>query len=166
MVQSKEASRQHSSGQNTQSDLAAQQQQLALLQMYGLQSNAAAVSGYMAVPYSMQEVQMRMQSFVQPAPLVSTAGISLVKQAAGVPNQMVARGALESDPNLNAVHMMSGIHLQQAPFAHVPMAALAPSDLSVHGSTAGGSWVTPVPVIGSCIINPFQPGIMPTSWVK
>ena len=132
--------------------------------MYGLQPNAAAVPGYMAVPYSMQEVQMRMQSFVQPAPLASTAGISLVKQTTGVPNQMVARGALESNPNLNAVHMMNGVHLQ-APFAHVPVAALAPSDLNMHSSTTG-SWVAPVPVISSCIINPFQPGIMPTSWVK
>ena len=132
--------------------------------MYGLQPNAAAMSGYMAVPYSMQEVQMRMQSFMQPAPMVSTAGISLVKQAAGVPNQMVAGGALDSDLNL---HMVNGIHLQ-APFTHVPVATLAPNDLSnavMHGSTTG-SWIAPVPVIGSCIINPFQPGIMPTSWVK
>ena len=135
-------------------------QQVALMQMYNLQPNAA-LPGYMAMPYSLQEVQMRMQSFMQPAataggpPLVTNTGISLVKQMARAPNQMAP------DSNLN-LQMVNGV---QAPFPHsVPIATLAPSDYVFHG--APESWMAPVPVFGSCIVNPFQPGIMATSWVK
>ena len=51
--------------------------------------------------------------------------------------------------------------------------ALAPADMGnaafLHSQGGGASWVTPttVPVIGSCVINPLQPGFLATtSWVK
>lgn len=157
------------SRQNTQPDAAVVAQQLALLQVYGLQPNMATVPGYMAVPYSMQEVQLRMQSFVPPSAVASlggNAGIPLAKPADGTPNQM----AVDSSLNLNSVQVMNGLHFQTPFTQSVPIAAatLAPNDLnSVMMQGTAGSWMAPVPVIGNCIINnPFQPGIMATSWVK
>lgn len=157
-----------------------QQQQLALLQMYGLPAVPAAPmpGSYMAVPYSsVQEVQLRMHQLAA-ASNVHT-GISLVKP---VGMDSMGRGAAtESMLSLNpggsatAVQMVNSLHLQAAPFAAaaghtVPLAAVAaaPSDLNsaVFHSTASGQWMAPVPVVGSCIVNPLQPGIMTTPWVK
>ena len=70
------------------------------------------------------------------------------------------------------IQMVNGLHLQAGPFAGhtVPLAAVAaaPSDLNnaVFHSAASGQWMAPVPVVGSCIVNPLQPGIMATPWVK
>jgi len=176
VLQSKEAgSRQHLNGHHPPpTDAMAVQHQLALLQQaYSLPPNAA-LPGYMTVPYSMQEVQLRMQSsFVHPgAAVMNSVGAPLVKPVVATAPSQITVGKMESDMNLNSVHMMSGVHLQ-APLAHsLPLAAVAPSDLNnavLQGAPlpAAGSWVVPaVPVMGSCIINPFQPGIMATSWVK
>ena len=159
-----------------------QQQQLALLQMYGLHAASAvpttvpaAVPGYMAVPYSsMQEVQLRMHQLAAAANVTGASlhpGVSVVKP---VGMDSVAPGT-ESLLSLNpagAVQMVNGLHLQAAPFAAhtVPLAAVAaaPSDLNnaVFHSAASGQWMAPVPVVGSCIVNPLQPGIMATPWVK
>ena len=56
------------------------------------------------------------------------------------------------------------------PHHGVPM-AIAPVELNAASSAAliqahNGSWAAPVPVIGSCVVNPIQPGMMVTSWVK
>ena len=174
VLQSKEGgSRQHANGHHP-SDAMAVQHQLALLQQaYGLPPNAA-LPGYMTVPYSMQEVQLRMQSsFVHPgAAVMNSVGAPLVKPVVAAAPSHVTVGKVESDVNLNSVHMMSGVHFP-APLAHsLPMAAVAPSDLNdavLQGAPlpTAGSWVVPaVPVMGSCVINPFHPGIMATSWVK
>ncbi len=119
-----------------------------------------------AVPsYSLQDLHMRMQSYAPTLPgapgaaLVANAGISLVKPAAGMPTVV----------DSNSMSLVNGLHLQ-APFAQsMPVAAtLAPSDLNTAAVMHGpqGSWVGPVPVFGSCIVNPFPPGMMATSWVK
>lgn len=165
-LQSKEAaSRQQVNGHHP--DVVAVQHQLAMVQqMYGLPPNAALPT-FMAVPFSMQEVQLRMQqSFMHPGAPVNSTGAPLVKPVVGMPNQ-IAVGRVDSNVNM---HMMNGVQLQ-APFAHsVPMAAMAPSDLNagiLQGVPAAGSWVVPaVPLMG-IINNPFQqPGIKATSWVK
>ena len=167
-LQSKEAASRHQTNGH-HPDVVAVQHQLAMLQqMYGLPPNAALPATFMAVPFSMQEVQLRMQqqSFMHPGAPVNSTGTSLVKPIVGAPNQ-IAVGRLDSNVNM---HMMNGVHLQ-APFAHsVPMAAVAPSDLNtgiLQGVPAAGSWVVPsVPLMG-IINNPFQqPGIKATSWVK
>ena len=166
-----------------------QQQQLALLQMYGVPAasavpTATAVPGYMAVPYSsMQEVQLRMHQLAVAANATTTGaaslhpGVSLVKPV-GMDGSIPAESLLSLNPAAAAtagtVHMVNGLHLQAAPFATahtVPLAAVAaaPSDLNnavFHGA-ASGQWMAPtVPVVGSCIVNPLQPQIMATPWVK
>ena len=147
----------------------------------------AAVPGYMAVPYSsVQDVQLRMHQLAVAANAATTGaaaaslhpGVSLVKpvgidgSGGGVP----AESLLSLNP-AGAVQMVNGLHLQAAPFAAatahtaVPLAAVAaaPSDLNnavFHGA-ASGQWMAPtVPVVGSCIVNPLQPQIMATPWVK
>ena len=161
-----------------------QQQQLALLQMYGLPAAvpAAAMPGsYMAVPYSsVQEVQLRMHQLAAAANVVHP-GVSLVKPV-GMDSMAAAaaHGAAPTESLLHlnpsggaaAVQMVNGLHLQAAPFASqtVPLAAVAaaPNDLNnavFHGA-ASGQWMAPVPVVGSCIVNPLQPGIMTAPWVK
>ena len=110
-------------------------------------------------------------------------GVSLVKPVVGMDS--VAGGAetlLSFNPAAAAaatcgpttVQMVNGLHLQAAaPFGghSIPLAAVAaaPSDVNnavFHGA-ASGQWMAPVPVVGSCIVNPLQqPGIMATPWVK
>lgn len=165
-----------------------QQQQLALLQMYGLPATsgvptAAAVPSYMAVPYSsVQEVQLRMHQLAVATNAATTGaaslhpGVSLVKPV-GMDGGIPAESLLSLNPaaaTAGTVHMVNGLHLQAAPFAAahtVPLAAVAaaPSDLNnavFHGA-ASGQWMAPtVPVVGSCIVNPLQPQIMATPWVK
>ena len=162
-----------------------QQQQLALLQMYGLPAAsavpAAAVPSYMAVPYSsMQEVQLGMHQLAVATNTAAGAaslhpGVSLVKPI-GM-DGMTAESLLSLNhaaATAGAVQMVNGLHLQAAPFATahtVPLAAVAaaPSDLNnaVFHSAASGQWMGPtVPVVGSCIVNPLQPQIMATPWVK
>lgn len=166
-LQSKEAASRHQANGH-HPDVVAVQHQLAMVQqMYGLPPNAALPTTFMAVPFSMQEVQLRMQqSFMHPGAPVNSTGAPLVKPVVGVPNQ-IAVGRVDSNVNM---HMMNGVHLQ-GPYAHsVPMAAMAPSDLNtgiLQGVPAPGSWVVPaVPLMG-IINNPFQqPGIKATSWVK
>ena len=141
----------------------------------------------MAVPYtSVQEVQLRMHQLavaanaaaattgVNAAASLHPSGISLVKPV-GMDGGIPAESLLSLNP-AGTVQMVNGLHLQAAPFAAaahtaVPLAAVAaaPSDLNnaVFHGTASGQWMAPtVPVVGSCIVNPLQPQIMATPWVK
>ena len=149
----------------------------------------ATVPGYMAVPYSsVQDVQLRMHQLAVAANAATTGaaaaaslhpGISLVKPVGpgmdGSGGGIPAESLLSLNP-AGTVQMVNGLHLQAAPFAAatahtVPLAAVAaaPSDLNnavFHGA-ASGQWMAPtVPVVGSCIVNPLQPQIMATPWVK
>lgn len=138
-------------------------QQMALLQMYGVQTTA--VPGYMAmpgVPYSMPEVQLRNVSFVPhtaPTALFMDAAnvLSVKPMAAGITSQA------SDSSNLN-VQMVNGVQL--LPYTQsLPVAAVMPSGINtaVQGSYIGP---VPVPVIGNCVLNPCQPGVMATPWVR
>ena len=139
-------------------------QQMALLQMYGVPTTA--VPGYMAmpgVPYSMPEVQLRNLSFVpHTAPtalFMDTSNVLSVKPVTGATSQ-----ASESS-NVNSVMPMVG-GVQLLPYTQsLPMAAVMPSGVNstVHGSYIGP---VPVPVIGNCVLNPCQPGVMVAPWVR
>ena len=165
-----------------------QQHQLALLQMYGLPAAAPAIpatampGGYMAVPYSsMQEVQMRMNQLAAAASVTGASlhpGVSLVKPVGMDSMTNGAETLLSLNPAAAAcgpatVQMVNGLQLQAAPYGShsIPIAAVAaaPTDVNnavFHGA-ASGQWMAPVPVVGSCIVNPLQqPGIMATPWVK
>ena len=166
-----------------------QQHQLALLQMYGLPAAAPAIpatampGGYMAVPYSsMQEVQMRMNQLAAAASVTGASlhpGVSLVKpvgmdsMTSGAETLLSLNPAAAGACGPATVQMVNGLHLQATPYGShsIPIAAVAaaPSDMNnavFHGA-ASGQWMAPVPVVGSCIVNPLQqPGIMATPWVK
>ena len=97
--------------------------------------------------------------------------------AAVAPDQLQVHGALPGHPTHQPhpqASQLLGIHLPAVyPTQGVPMAALAHNDMSSAMTTTtlvqgqNGSWLTPaVPVIGSCIVNPLQPGMLATSWVK
>lgn len=60
----------------------------------------------------------------------------------------------------------AGLSLQQQHMAQLAMAHGNPAIM--HGPSAiAGSWVAPVPVMNSCVINnPFQPDAMAAPWVK
>ena len=61
----------------------------------------------------------------------------------------------------------AGISLQQQ--HHMAQLAMAHGNPTImHGPSAlSGSWVAPVPVMNSCVINhPFQPDTMAAPWVK
>ena len=129
-----------------------QQQQLQLLQMYGYVPQALGCMG-MAVSYS----GMPSATFLQPAPCAGPAGLSLVKPLSTV----------ELNPlQVAATHSAAGLPVSYVPLAAAtihPAAAAAAMD--VHSSlvqTPNGSWLAPVPLVGSCVINPLQPGL----WVK
>ena len=60
------------------------------------------------------------------------------------------------------IQVVGGVPLQQAQLAHLAIGHSNP-----NAGMMQGSWVTPVPVMNSCVINnPFQPGIMAAPWVK
>ena len=134
-------------------------QHMALLQMYGMPTNA--LPGYMAVPgvpYSMPEMQLHNLSFVphtaqhtgQAAQFVDTASIMSVKPMTTV-----------ADSNIG-VQMMNGVQL--LPYGQsLPMAAILPNGVS---NLVQGSYIGPVPVIGNCVVNPCQPGVMVAPWVR
>ena len=99
-----------------------------------------------------------------------------VMAAAVAPDQLQVHSALPGhsthQPHPPASQLL-GIHLPAVyPTQGVPMAAaLAHNDMSNAMATTlvqgqNGSWLTPVPVVGSCIVNPLQPGMLATSWVK
>ena len=134
-------------------------QQMALLQMYGVPTT---VPGYMAmpagIPYSMPEVHLQNLSFAPPpaaapsAPFVDTARMLSVKPVTGPSPQV------PSNSNFN-LQMVNGVQLLPCTQS-LPVAAILPNNL------VQGSYVTPVPVIGNCVINPCQPGIMAAPWVR
>ena len=148
-----------------------------MLQMYGgLPPGMAVPGGYLAVPYSVPEMQLQMQPFVPaavapavratPPQLAGRAGLSLVKPMA---NHVAGCGG--GDLSTNSVHLVGGVPLQAGPYGQpVSLAAVAPGPSDVGAVMLpgnSGSWVGTVPVIGSCVINnPFQPGIMAAPWVK
>ena len=122
-----------------------------------------------------------------PPPMLTNSGVALVKPVPAMSNNaMVA-----SDPsmmNFNpSIQVVNGVQLHHtAPYGHLA----PPTELGVQGGGGGGggvtstlvhgsamttdgvcntngSWVAQgVPVFGSCIVNPLQPGIMATQWVK
>lgn len=138
-------------------------QQMALLQMYGVPTTG--VPGYVTVPgvqYStLPEVQLRNLSFVpHTAPtalFMNGPNMLSVKPITGI----TAQASAESS-NLN-VQMMNSVQL--LPYAQsLPVAAVMPGG----GGTNSGSYIgpVPVPVIGNCVLNPCQPGVMATPWVR
>ena len=130
-------------------------QRMTLLQMYGVPTTT--VPGYMAmpgVPYSMQELQLRMPSYVQPAPaapapFVDTSNLVSVKP--------MDRTSSQVTDSLN-FQMVNSVQL--LPY---PVATVLPTGMN---NLVQGSYVGPVPVIGNCVINPCQPGVMAAPWVR
>ncbi len=136
-----------------------QQQQLALLQMYGVHPTMSTTGGvqpgYMAVPYSsMHEVPL-----IQFAPIASQV-------SAAAPNSMALLKSGETVLSLPAGQMAiasSGTAPVQQ-FNPTQMAVCNAGGLLVQG---GGSWMAPVPMVGgNCVVNPLQAGIWAAPWVK
>ena len=127
------------------------QQQMALLQMYG------------ALP--------SMPNLV--APVVTGLTDTHLMQNAAMATQLVG-GLAPPTTNGHAGHQLIGVPVYQAHHgaSTLPAVAVAPMELNTAGSllatsNAGNSWAAaPVPVIGPCVINPIQPGMFVTSWVK
>ena len=75
-------------------------------------------------------------------------------------------------PTTTAAHAtLLGVQLPAVYPPHAVPVAIAPLELNTAASAAlmqtqNGSWATPVPVVGSCVVNPLQPGMLVTSWVK
>lgn len=127
---------------------AAQQQQLAVLQMYGVQPG-----GYMALPYStMHEV-----------PLV---------QFATLPQVNTSNNAAILKPGEQAILGLPSHPMQIAASGAGHMQHYAPAQMAVSNAggllmQGGGSWMTPVPMVGgNCVVNPLQAGILAAPWVK
>eukprot|EP00731_Ephydatia_muelleri_P023183 Em0015g766a len=128
-----------------------QHQQLLLLQMYGcLPRNGVVPGGYVTLPYTLQDLQL---GYVPPP-----QGMSLAPSAVSLVKPAPTTTCVAAAPELN-VHLSGA--LQLAP----TVATLAPvPDLT--NVFPGAPWITPVPVFGSCVVNPFHPGVLTTSWVK
>lgn len=65
--------------------------------------------------------------------------------------------------------VVGGVPLQQAQLtmAHSNPHAVATATAVMRGPAGVGSWVAPIPVMNSCVINnPCQPGVIPAPWVK
>lgn len=78
-------------------------------------------------------------------------------RTAAVPGYMAMPGVPYSMP----VQMVNGVQL--LPYMQsLPVAAVMPS-AAVQGSYIG---TVPVPVIGNCVLNPCQPGVMAAPWVR
>ena len=161
-----------------------QQQQLALLQLYGVHptitSTAAGPSiqpagGYLAMPYpNMHDVPL--VQFAAVPQLDGTNSIAMIKP--GMASEPVAlalnpaTAVQMGGPGVPATAVQMGgpgvQHVQ--PYAHGPIATAVDAGnggLVYHGGAVSGSWMAPVPMIGgSCIVNPFNPGILATPWVK
>ena len=85
----------------------------------GLPPGMAVPGGYLAVPYSVPEMQLQMQPFVPaaaapavratPPQLAGRAGLSLVKPIA---NHVAGCGG--GDLSTNSVHLVGGVPLQTA----------------------------------------------------
>ena len=141
------------------------------LMQYGLPSNSTATAlppGYVALPYtSLQDMQLQMhqphQSMVpMPTHVQMSGGIPVVKPMM----QTMADSVLGLNP---AIQVVGGVPMQQAHLAQLPMAAAAHggNPTIMQAPSAVCSWVAPVPVMNSCIVNnPFQPGVMTAPWVK
>lgn len=137
------------------------------LMQYGLPSNSTATAlppGYLALPYSsLQDMQLQMhqphQSVVpMPTHVQLGGGIPVVKPV------MTADSVLGLNP---ALQVMGGVPIQQAHLAQLPVAAHGTNPAIMQAPSAVCSWVAPVPVMNSCIVNnPFQPGVMAAPWVK
>ncbi|XP_064391447.1 uncharacterized protein LOC135339300 isoform X2 [Halichondria panicea] len=149
--QSLPTSMEHTSYNTTQTGAtlsAAQQQQLAVLQMYGVQPG-----GYMALPYStMHEV-----------PLV---------QFATLPQVNTSNNAAILKPGEQAILGLPSHPMQIAASGAGHMQHYAPAQMAVSNAggllmQGGGSWMTPVPMVGgNCVVNPLQAGILAAPWVK
>ena len=126
------------------------------MQMYGIPP-ATTLAGYMAmqnIPYSVQDLQIHMQPFVQPAPAVPASFVNTTNIISVKPNSSMAAQTAEGMgfPMVNNVQLV--------PY---PVATVLPAGMN---SLVQGSYVGPVPVIGNCVINPCAPGIMASPWVR
>ena len=121
-------------------------------------STANLPQGYLAVPYSsLQDIQLRMQQPMLPPHMQLGTGMAAPVMT------MASDSVIGLAPA--GVQMMGG-PVQQAQLAQYAMAhgGSNPNAALMQGP---GSWVTPVPVMNSCVMNnPFQPGAMATPWVK
>ena len=133
--------------QHLQHQLLQQQQQLLLLQMYSGLPQSGVLPSYMALPYpTLQDLQLSylpaQGMSLAPSSVPMVRPVPAVSTAADI--NMHLSGALQLAPSVTSL-------------GPVPdMASVLP----------GASWIAPVPVFGSCIVNPFHPGILTTSWVK
>ena len=97
-----------------------------------------------------------------PAQIQLNGAIPVVK-----PMMTMADSVLGFNP---ALQVVGGVPVQQAHLAQLPMAAAAHAGGNhaiMQAPSAVCSWVAPVPVMNSCVVNnPFQPGVMAAPWVK
>ena len=123
-----------------------------------------------------QQIQQQMALMQLYGCVPTVHGVMAATAAVGPDQQLQVHGALPGHPAHQPhpqTSQLLGIHLPAVyPTQGVPVAALAHNDMSSAMTTTlvqgqNGSWLTPaVPIIGSCIVNPLQPGMLATSWVK
>lgn len=147
---------------------------LALMQ-YGLPNNSTATAlppSYLALPYSLQDMQqLRMHQQPHQSMVPMPTHVQLA-QGGIQPMMTVADSVLGLNPA--PLQVVGGVPLQQAHLAQLPAVAAAAAagtggnpTAIIQAPSAVCSWVAPVPVMNSCIVNnPFQPGVMAAPWVK
>lgn len=130
---------------------------------------ASLPPGYLTLPYSsLHDLQMGMHQNPSMVPIaahiqLNNGGIPLVKPIMTLSESMIGL-------NHPGIQVVGGVPLQQAQLAQLSMGHGNPSAMAtamMQAPSAVGSWVTPIPVMNSCVIdNPFQPGTMAAPWVK
>ena len=108
------------------------------------------------------------------APVVT--GLTDTHLMQGAMATQLVGGLAPPTTNGHAGHQLIGVQLPTVYPAHhsaMPAAAVAVAPLELNTAVgsllqagSGGSWAAPVPVIGPCVVNPIQPGMFVTSWVK
>lgn len=148
-------------------------QQIALLQMYGVPTTTTTIPGYMTLPgtgphyTTVPELQLHNMSFVShtapnTALFMDASNMLSIKP---IPGQAITTTQAASNPSQRNVQMVNGIHLLPYTGApqSLPMAAVLPGGTNPCGPYVGH---VPVPVIGNCVLNPCQSGVMATPWVR
>ncbi len=94
--------------------------------------------------------------------------ISLKPMTTGVPPHQMSDNSTRGVQMVNGVQILPyGPHAAAAPHhQNLPITAVMPG-VGVN-SMVDGSYIghVPVPVIGNCVLNPCQPGVMPAPWVR